>query len=714
MKRSSEISNMNLTRSSDSSMGSLENLQKFYNQDFEILKEHCLEKDALFTDEYFPANMNSIGLCLKNEFNTNNIEWKRPKDICKEPCFTVDGISLSDILHSRRGDCWVLSVIGSVTMKPEILAKVIPDNQGFTKRYAGIFHFRFWHLGEWMDVVIDDRLPFLDGKYLSLQPSCGNEFWPCLLEKAYAKFLGSYEKLHMADPAETFVNLTGGLTVTLDLKNSKVDTYWNMISLASQDTMMACISDKQNPLRKNQTLSLILQRFNPSNWRNIFKKKLPENALQDKSLVEKLEENVLQNNGLVECHAYSITKYAKVPFRDGDVRLIRLWNPWGSGEWNGDWNDRCPLWNELRAGDRQRLQKIDDDDGEFWMCWEDFIKEFSKLIICNQVPDFYDWGDQDKKWYRKMFRSRWTKVNLSWNNIDKDFFIKNPLYIITVTATDEVKSGENVVVSLMQASRNRHKYDDWLPIGFEMFEFPDSQDKIPDSLLTPEKISSIESCRNHNVAKAYNLSPGRYGIIPYTTQKKRVSSFLFQVFLKSEGCIDDMSLRQSPNDAETIFKAYSTKESKIFVWNLKQLLNDQLIKEYSHPFNAKFTIDGCREILASVDISKKSKLDAGTFAKLWKIITQYKDHFNQVNTNGSGYISLTALHKIIKQTGLNVQNDLLQQLFARYSDGQGKLSFVDYLVCTMRLKGFMETFYKLTADDKITNMTVEKWLQLMM
>ncbi|XP_077148317.1 calpain-13-like [Ranitomeya variabilis] len=701
---------MNFTSSGDSSMGSLEDLQKFHNQDYEMLKEFHLEKDNLFTDEYFPADMTSIGICLNNEIDTNNIEWKRPKDICKEPCFTVDGISLSDILHSKRGDCWVLSAIGSVTLKPEVLAKIIPENQGFAKRYAGIFHFRLWHLGEWMDIVIDDRLPFLDGKYLSVQPSCENEFWPCLLEKAYAKFLGSYEKLHLADPSETFVNLTGGLTITLDLKSSKVNTYWNMISLASRDTMMACISDKQNHSRKNQTLS---PRFNPSNWRNIFKKKLPQNELKDKGLVEKLEENVLQDNGLVENHAYTIYTCAEVPVGKEVVRLIRLWNPWGTGEWKGDWNDRCPLWKELKEEDRLRLQKI-DDDGEFWICWEDFIKEFSNLIICSQVPDFYDWGDQHKKWYRNMFRGRWTKENLSFNILDKDFFNKNPLYIITVTAYDEVKSGENVVVSLIQASRNRHKYGDWLPIGFELFEFPDSQDKIPDSLLTQEKIPSIESYRKHNVTKAFNILPGRYGIIAYTTQKEVESSFLFQVFLKSEGCTNKMSLRQSSNDPEIIFKMYSSKESKLFVWNLKRLLNNQLIKEYLHPFNAKFTIDGCREILASVDISKKAKLDAGTFAKLWKMITQYKDHFNQVNTNGSGYINLTELRKIIKQTGLNVQNDLLQQLFARYSNDQGKLSFVDYLVCTMRLIGFMETFSKLSADGKITNMNVEKWLQLMM
>ncbi|XP_077137544.1 calpain-1 catalytic subunit-like [Ranitomeya variabilis] len=540
-------------------MGSVENPWKFHNQDFETLKQFHLEEGVLFTDEYFPANKNSIGIRLKNEIDTNNIEWKRPKDICKEPCFTVDGFNLSDIVQRRLGNCWVLSAIGSITMKPRLLEKIIPHNQGFKKRYAGIFHFRLWHLGEWMDIVIDDRLPFLDGKYLTVKPSCENEFWPCLLEKAYAKFLGSYENLHWGDPAGAFTNLTGGLTMTLDLKSTNAKNYWNMIWLASQDTMLACISDKQDLKSKNQNvrpvrsigsfhiivshncprrrhLDVVTEDFHTNNVTES-RQRIYVNNRRRRSQMDKLRENVLQENGIVERHAYTITDCAEVLFRNEVVRLIRLWNPWGSGEWKGDWSNRCPLWKEVSEKDRLRLQRI-NEDGEFWICWEDFINKFSKLIFCNQVPDFFDWGHQHKKWYKNMFRSQWTKENISWDKMDKDFFNKNPLYSIRVTASNVVKSGVNVVVSLMQASRNRHKYGDWLPIGFELFKFPGSQDKIPDSLLTPKNISRIKPCRKYSITEAYKLPAGRYGIIPYTAQKEHESQFLFQVFLKSEDCTE--------------------------------------------------------------------------------------------------------------------------------------------------------------------------------
>jgi hypothetical protein len=49
--------------------------------------------------------------------------------------------------------------------------------------YCGIFLFRFWRFGYWIEVVVDDFLPTIGNKLAFAHSDFENEFWCALCEK---------------------------------------------------------------------------------------------------------------------------------------------------------------------------------------------------------------------------------------------------------------------------------------------------------------------------------------------------------------------------------------------------------------------------------------------------------------------------------------------------------------------------------------------------
>ncbi|KAF0036871.1 hypothetical protein F2P81_009745 [Scophthalmus maximus] len=300
---------------------------------YEQLRHECLQKGVLFEDQDFPAAGPSI---FYSQSVPVNIEWKRPKEICENPKFIVGDANRTDICQGQLGDCWLLAAIASLTLKKDALARVVPHDQDFDRRYAGIFHFQFWQHNQWLDVVVDDRLPAVRNQLIMLHSASNDEFWSALLEKAYAKLHGSYESLKGGSTMEAMEDFTGGVGEVYETKTPPGNLFAIMKKALDRGSMMGCSID----------------------------------------ISSSAESEAKTTTGLVKGHAYSITGVEEVTVRGQKVQLVRVRNPWGQVEWNGAWSDDSREWNYVDAAEKKRILQNSSEDGEFCAASQTFV--FSK------------------------------------------------------------------------------------------------------------------------------------------------------------------------------------------------------------------------------------------------------------------------------------------------------------------------------------------------
>uniref|UniRef100_A0A674A225 Calpain-1 catalytic subunit n=1 Tax=Salmo trutta TaxID=8032 RepID=A0A674A225_SALTR len=418
----------------DEGLGQNHNAVKFQGQDFEWLRAQCLQSSSLFEDSLFPCVASSLGF---NELGprsskTQGVRWKRPPEICTRPQFIMDGATRTDICQGALGDCWLLAAIASLTLNDNLLHRVVPHGQDFGGQYAGIFHFQFWQYGEWVEVVIDDRLPVKDGKLLFVHSAEGGEFWSALLEKAYAKLNGCYEALSGGSTSEGFEDFTGGVTEMFELRKAPSDLYSIISRAVERGSLLGCSID----ITGSHDMEAVT-----------FKK-------------------------LVKGHAYSLTGVDEVVYRGNKTKLVRIRNPWGEIEWTGAWSDNSREWEGVDRSVRGRLQNC-SEDGEFWMSFSDFLLEFTRLEICNLTADALE-ATQQKKWSSVVYQGEWRSGSTAGGcrNFPATFWI-NPQFKVALQHPDTAGQSDcSFLVALMQKDRRkkRKEGEDMETIGFAIYE----------------------------------------------------------------------------------------------------------------------------------------------------------------------------------------------------------------------------------------------------
>ncbi|XP_078805465.1 calpain-2 catalytic subunit isoform X2 [Oryzias latipes] len=623
-------------------------------------------------------------------------EIQNSKELVSNPEFILGGATRTDICQGALGDCWLLAAIASLTLNEFVMARVVPMDQGFGKDYAGIFHFQFWQFGEWVDVVIDDRLPVREGKLMFVHSAEGREFWSALLEKAYAKVNGCYEALSGGSTTEGFEDFTGGIAENFDLREP------------------------------------------PSNLFQILKKALEAGALLGCSIdiTSAADSEAVTRQKLVKGHAYSLTGATEVTYRGRQEKLVRMRNPWGQVEWTGAWSDGSSEWNDVQ-GD---CPHANAEDGEFWMSFNEFLRNYSRVEVCTLTPDTID-DESIKHWSVSKFDGTWRRGSTAGGCRNHPYtFWTNPQFVIKLDEEDDDPDdgevGCSFVVGLIQKNRRnlRKQGEDMHTIGFAIYELPEQyhgQREVhldKNFFLTHAQKARSETFINlREVSTRFKLPPGEYLIVPSTFDPHLNADFCIRVFSEKQAetlpCDDPVSAELSNDavsDAEVdsgfrnLFMKLAGNDMEISAVELKTIMN-KIVSKRTDIKTDGFSMETCRIMVNLMDDSGNGKLGLGEFATLWKKVQNYLNIYKKSDLDNTGTMSTPEMRLAFKDAGFTLNNTIYQLLVARYSDPDMTIDFDNFVACLMKLEMMFRVFKKLDSKGSGSiELDLFQWLNFSM
>uniref|UniRef100_A0A452EAT3 Calpain-2 catalytic subunit n=1 Tax=Capra hircus TaxID=9925 RepID=A0A452EAT3_CAPHI len=651
-------------RAAAEGLGSSQKAVRYLGQDFETLRQQCLDSGLLFKDPEFPACPSALGYkdlgpCSPQ---TQGVVWKRPTELCPSPQFIVGGATRTDICQGALGDCWLLAAIASLTLNRELLYRVVPRDQSFQENYAGIFHFQFWQYGEWVEVVVDDRLPTKDGKLLFLHSEEGSEFWSALLEKAYAKLNGSYEALTGGSTVEGFEDFTGGISEFYNLKKPPASLFQIIRKALRSGSLLACSIDVSSAA----------------------------------------ETEAITSQKLVKGHAYSVTGVEEVDFRGCPERLIRLRNPWGEVEWKGAWSDDAPEWNYIDPRQKEQLGKK-AEDGEFWMSFSDFLRQFSRLEICNLSLDSLS-SEEVHKWSLVLFNGRWTRGSTAGGcqNYPATYWT-NPQFKIHLDEVDDQQEESvsepccTVLLGLMQKNRRRQKRmgQGMLSIGYAVYKLESHTDAHlgRDFFLgRPPAARSSTYVNLREVSARVRLPPGEYVVVPATFEPFQDGDFCLRVFSEKKAKALCVSFPCG------LVAGAAEGDSEIRASELRTALNEVFSKRTDVKFDG-FDINTCREMISLMDSNGTASLELVEFKTLWLKIQKYLEIFRETDRNRSGTIDAHEMRTALKKAGFTLSDQVQQTIAMRYACSKLTMDFDSFIACMIRLETLFKLFRLLDKDQ---------------
>jgi len=398
------------------------------------VQKHVCFKELVhaFTDSQFPPNASSIGKTHSEDSlsrlrispsDRDGAHWVRLPEylrsvnkLGKDAKVNLFGdIEPNSLIQGIVGDCWLLATMACLAEFPYSVEALFCGQKETS--FDGKYTVKLFNLDsrEWELVTIDDyipckleddfsQVPFViradglkvyDAKTVpgkKLKPLFavphGNQMWAALLEKAVAKFVGSYALIAGGHEPFAMIAFTGFPQVyqfkrvptnkerTVALKGEWERGWAQWAGKFSPSCGYRPIlpnAGEPKDLSNNEMFSRILE-YDRMNY------------LLAASIVcyppPSSPNDSIRPDGLVNGHAYSLLSVEQFD----SIRLVKLRNPHGPGapghstDWNGPWSDSSDLWTKnpdiaLSVGHQKA------NDGIFWMEFSDFADRFDKILV---------------------------------------------------------------------------------------------------------------------------------------------------------------------------------------------------------------------------------------------------------------------------------------------------------------------------------------------
>ena len=307
-----------------------------------------------------------------------DFEWCRVEELFDSKNYVLfsNGIAVGDIIQGKLNDCYFLSAIGALCKFPKLLENLFLFKEKTKEHIYGIY---FYINGIKKLVLIDDFLPCLSKKgykNFTMGQSVENEIWVSLIEKAFAKINGNYIRIGTGgSPHEVFDVCTEAYSEEIQVSYKNADELWNKLIDGFEKGFIMTAGTGSN--------------------------------------------GYVEEVGLVSYHAYTVLGIYEI---NGE-KVIRLRNPWGSGEFNGEWSDYSSKWTEDL---KKKYNYYEKEDGDFFIGFNDFLRYFIRIGIAKLHPSWLSTKLRIKK-------SQATKCQLIKATIPKDdtlvyfqLYSKNP------------------------------------------------------------------------------------------------------------------------------------------------------------------------------------------------------------------------------------------------------------------------------------------------